>query len=237
MTIVNDTKFFEAVEKAIEDKDKGRFNSLLNSSPNDANIIVNELTGSCYIPISVIENELDMMFQGDVNTYDFKWMFKDTSKTKIMASLILEVIHPVTGRVIRRIGAASIPLDKETITGEDEEGKAFTIEMDLELCFPKIIAECTKNAAKKLGKRFGRELNRTIEGDWIPKKIDDLVTGLEPKEYLDFIKEVDAIDSKQKLIDEGPIITMKAAQLISDYTLNRKLNMYIAKKITSWDQE
>lgn len=117
------------------------------------------------LPISFIEMTLDEIFLGQWSTENF------TSKVtlnEVCGELELVVIHPVTGMAIRRVGAASIiiQVDKapDDITGTARNEWALNPSNKkynaLDLGYPKLKAECVKNAAQSLGKVFGRDMNR-----------------------------------------------------------------------------
>lgn len=117
------------------------------------------------LPISFVEMTLDELFLGQWGTENF------TSKVvanEVVGEIELWVIHPITGREIRRSGAAGIiiQVDKapEEIQGKERNQWALDIlnkkSNALDLGYPKLKAECTKNAAQSLGKVFGRDLNR-----------------------------------------------------------------------------
>lgn len=100
---------------------------------------------------------------------------------EIVMTMTLSVIHPVWGKEITRVGAASIvimvdkaPPEYDWVQGDsvqvtDEKKKAknlWALDMQnkksnaLDMGFPKLKAECLKNAANSFGKLFGRDLNR-----------------------------------------------------------------------------
>lgn len=117
------------------------------------------------IPISFIEMALDEIFLGQWGTRNF------TSKVvlnEVVGELELYVIHPITGRKITRVGSASIiiQVDKapDNLAGQARNEWALNPSNKksnaLDLGYPKLKAECTKNAAQTLGKVFGRDLNR-----------------------------------------------------------------------------
>ncbi|MCF3107279.1 hypothetical protein LL912_00670 [Niabella sp. CC-SYL272] len=115
------------------------------------------------LPISFVEMQLDEMFTGLWSTENFKW---SVIANEVVGSIDLILIHPVTGREYKRTGAAAIqimvnkganPLDINA-----KKGNA------LDMGFPKLKAECVKNAAISLGKIFGRDLNRTAADNFNP---------------------------------------------------------------------
>jgi hypothetical protein len=128
--------------------------------------------------ISHIEMTLDEMFFGEWETYDFKW---SVIANEVTGSIILQVVHPVSGRSLRRTGAAAIQIMVDAVPEELKADKNDTYsekmrkkrernlwsldpankkQSALDMGFPKLKAECEKNAAQSLGKLFGRDLNR-----------------------------------------------------------------------------
>lgn len=101
-----------------------------------------------YIPIGIIENYLDEI--GDWETENFKFNIYKTSNLYI-ASGSVELILYYDGTIRTMVGACSLP-----ISIKDDN-------LDYEAT---ILSFCIANAAKKLGKKFGRHLNgRLDEGE------------------------------------------------------------------------
>lgn len=124
-----------------------QFNSDLNSEPNPQHIRKND-DGSLYIPISIVQTMLDDIFLG-------QWNFEVTRETFgrkwARGSGIMEVINPVTGMGIKRSGDAGI-----LMTG------------NLRTDSPRLEAMILLSCAKKFGRIFGRDLNRTKDDAPLP---------------------------------------------------------------------
>jgi hypothetical protein len=124
------------------------------------------------ILISHIQMLLDEYFFGLWSEKNFKWQ---QIGNEIVGSLELEVIHPVWGKEIVRTGAGAITIMVDSAPDEvkaDPKAKnLWALDMQnkkpnaLDMGFPKLKAECMKNAANSFGKLFGRDLNR--------KKVDN----------------------------------------------------------------
>jgi hypothetical protein len=137
----------------------------LNRDPDPAELDKTPDGKAKVLPISFVEMTLDEIFLGQWSTENFK-----TSLTinEVVGELELVVIHPVSGLAIRRVGAASIiiQVDKvpDNITGQARNEWALSPSNKkynaLDLGYPKLKAECVKNAAQSFGKIFGRDLNR-----------------------------------------------------------------------------
>lgn len=108
------------------------------------------------LPISFIEMTLDEIFLGQWETSEpvYQQIFNE-----VVCTLVLTVWHPITDRAIRRTGFASVVItqDKDAAMADFNTTKKKNA---LDLAFPKLKAECVKNAAQSLGKVFGRDLNR-----------------------------------------------------------------------------
>lgn len=157
-----------------EDNDKLRllcqdFTRKLNADPNPEEFDKTPDGQAQYLPISFIEMSLDELFLGQWSTENFKW---SAITNEVQGSLELVLTHPITQKEIRRTGAASIVItvdslskdQKDLMSKQDRNLYALNPENKkpnaLDLGFPKLKAECIKNAAQSLGKLFGRDINR-----------------------------------------------------------------------------
>jgi len=115
------------------------------------------------ILISHLEMLLDEYFLGIWETENFRW---SVITNEIVGSIDLIVLHPVTGMKIKRTGAAAIQImvNKGSDPMQVQNKKANALDMG----FPKLKAECIKNAANSLGKMFGRDLNRKESDTFTP---------------------------------------------------------------------
>lgn len=101
-----------------------------------------------FIPISIIEALLDAVFGG---SWSFDFDRETFGKGYVIGKGRLMYQHPVTGMWITKSGTAGMVLSKE-------------ITMD----YPRIEAAVLLNAAKKIGRAFGRDLNRDRDDAPIP---------------------------------------------------------------------
>jgi hypothetical protein len=95
--------------------------------------------GSKYIPISVIQNKLDQIFP--VWSWDLTREF--FGRSGITCKGILSLYHPLLPNAFYRSGTVAVVRTQE-------------MRMD----YPKAESMCMLNAAKKIGRWFGRDLNR-----------------------------------------------------------------------------
>lgn len=156
--------------KLTQRADLEKFLIRLNQEPDPKEIAKTPDGKASDLPISYVEMTLDELFYGLWSTRNF------TTKlisNEVVGELELEVIHPVTQLPIVRIGSAAIQImvDKvpDGMSGQERNQWALNAANKkpnaLDMAYPKLKAECTKNAAKTLGKVFGRDLNRRDKVD------------------------------------------------------------------------
>ncbi len=133
-----------------------------------------------YIVISHIEMCLDELFLGHWNTINFEYQ---QVANEIIGSIQLEILHPVTGVWLKRVGAGAVQIqqDKRASISSILDTKKKNA---LEKGFPKLKAMCLKNAANSIGKIFGRDLGRKQVSEYDRTKKDggapyDIVLRLE----------------------------------------------------------
>jgi len=134
---------------------------LLNQEPSKSEVRVNKMANnSQYLSIATVERLLDENYAGIWNTKNFRWQ---VVANEIIGSIDLEVFQPAAKMWITRTGAASAMI-------QTRKGEPITVESKhintLVKDFPHLKAECLKNAAKSLGVRFGRNLNRGQEEEF-----------------------------------------------------------------------
>jgi hypothetical protein len=136
------------------------FNKTLHRAPDPKKVLQHE--GVSYIPISSIEKDLDKCFFGLVQ-------YEIVSFQQILNEFVvharIKVFHPVINQWLNYdgIGAgmfqqkAGTPIQDFFMYKRKDGGK---------LTAPNAYAAAIKNAAKKIGKRFGSDLARKIEDDY-----------------------------------------------------------------------
>lgn len=140
------------------------FQQRLHQPPNPLEVRENQASGGAkYLPISFLEMQLDEYFFGLWETKDFKWQ---VCGNEIVGSITLRVFHPTAQIWLERTGASAtmIRLQKGAQV-TDISSKIFNA---LEMDFPHLKSDCLVNAAKSLGKLFGRDLNRRFEDQYKP---------------------------------------------------------------------
>lgn len=129
-----------------------------------------------YIPIGIIEQNLDEF--DNWNTENFFFIMQRVDKSWV-ASGSVQLIVTFGDKTIKRNGAATFPVFTKS-ANDDFEATALSLAIS--------------NAAKKLGKRFGRHLNGRLEkGDTAP------VIDLQEQRKLDLA--IDAINECESEVE------------------------------------
>jgi hypothetical protein len=164
-----------------------KFNARLNSQPSDDGVESTPDGKARTLVISHIEMTLDELFFGQWSTESFQW---SAIANEVQGCLELVVVHPITGERIKRTGCASviIMVDRvpDALKNDPQARNQWALSPSnkkpnaLDMAFPKLKAECLKNAAQSLGKIFGRDLNRKNVDTYRPFKLQNQTTELPP---------------------------------------------------------
>lgn len=197
-----------------------KFQQLLNKVPDAGAIKVNTLANnSQYIPIGVIENQLDETYNGLWQTKNFTFQ---VIANEIVGSIELHVFHPVAREWVVRIGsgAAMIQTAKDKPATVDNKIKN-TLVKD----FPHLKSECIKNAARSLGVVFGRNLNRNLENyEFVPIQDQAAEIG-------------DAVLRALELLDKAPFKEDEKTRMRAKIqNANLKSLLQYIKTLEKWEQ-
>ena len=153
----------------------------LNGTPRPSTIKKNaQARDAKYIPIGEVEKLLDEMFGGAWRTHSYQ---TQTVANELIGSIVLEYLHPVLGVWISRVGSAAVPVTMASGSKVPEMMEKKIVNA-LVTVSPHLKAECIKNAARSIGQRFGRDLNRdTTYGDY--ESMADLFISFERQTEID----------------------------------------------------
>jgi hypothetical protein len=184
------------------------FTKQLNREPDPKEFDKTPDNKASFLPVSFIEMTLDEIFLGqwEVSDIQYSQIFNE-----VVGTGILTVWHPITGRPLKRagFGAVVITQDKDASIADFNMTKKKNA---LDLTFPKLKAEITKNAAQTLGKIFGRDINRKQKDVFKPalKELGaagfaDLVKRVENGEntLVPLAESAFLLSTDQKLVLEG----------------------------------
>jgi hypothetical protein len=182
------------------------FQRMLNQYPPKVEVRINKLANNSeYLPINVVERVLDEMYSGLWEVVNFR---TQVIANEIVGSLELRVYHPTAKVWLTRTGAAAVMIQIKRDAALAVENKIVnTLSKD----YPHLKAECLKNAAKSLGVRFGRNLNRGAEDEYnyLSEQVDDLS---QQRQVIDQLLETARIDDKQRerIVQRLPRMTAAA---------------------------
>lgn len=134
---------------------RDEFNAKLSTPPHAD--VIKEENGVKYIPIGFIENMLTQLFTlWRVELLDYKVVFNS-----LAVSIRLHYYHPNENQWLYQdgIGAVDVQVEKGCSPADLSKIKHGAIQKGL----PAAMNYAVKNAAKRLGVLFGRDLNRKID--------------------------------------------------------------------------
>lgn len=189
-----------------------KFQSKLNSQPDTNNIKINKYGGnSKYLPISFHEMTLDEMFFGHWHTENFQYQ---VVANELIGSIEVVFLHPVSGYWLRRTGAAAVPIQMNKGSKVlDVENKIInTLVKD----FPHLKSSCISNAARSIGKLFGRDLNREFNDTYQPivlpshlKEVDSIAIQFENAQTIKDLERIFEENQNKILTDSGLVAKYK----------------------------
>lgn len=180
------------------------FKAKLNEHPKQNKILVHPQNKKNYLPVSHIETELDECFL-DWETVNFRWQ---VVTNEIIGTIELRVLNPITQKWSTKTGAAAVLIRQNS--GSSIDDVKAKIKNALEGDFPHLLSDCLRNAAKKLGKRFGRDLNRNFTDEYSASEAID-ITNLDAMQ--DFIEKQKAINALKNEVMQA----VNAAETAEDF--------------------
>lgn len=141
-----------AIDFTLSDLDK--FTARLNREPNEREV-ESDRSGAKYLPISFVQTTLDELFLG-------LWSW-EVKQYQVIANEItvhgeLRFFHPVARVWLTRSGVASAIIRQRKDADLTDIGAKIKDSLVMDL--PHAEADAMKSAARKIGKIFGRDLNR-----------------------------------------------------------------------------
>lgn len=184
--------------------------------PETTAIARDEKEGFDYLPIAHVEAQLDEIFLGLWQTKNFRWQ---VVANEIIGSIDLEVFNPVANAWITRTGTASVPIQQKSGSAPTDVDAKYKNALVKD--FPHLKADCVKNAAKALGRRFGRDLNRNYF-ELVENRVNVLEQAQGAVEELQrILAEVKTTKELRELLDARPDI-LKNDILASEARRRRK---------------
>jgi hypothetical protein len=128
-----------------------------------------------YIPIGILENQLRQDFNGLVQ---YELLSERRELNEYIVSARIKVFHPIALQWLNYDGVGCVQIMQDsgaTISQFNDTKKKNALQMNA----PKAYAEAIKNAAKKIGKKYGADLNRKFEDTYVSDTvIEDVIQQL-----------------------------------------------------------
>lgn len=179
-----------------------QFNKKLDQNPPEEEIEIRKLADgrtAKYLPIAYVEARLYEIF-GSFQTRNFKTKIV---ANEVVGSIELIIWHPVLNQWITQTGSAAVMiLQKSGAKPSDLDAKYPNA---MEAGAPHLLSDCLVNAAKRLGKIFGRDLNRKHKRDFQ----DPIQSSIEQ------LKELRA---KKSLLEKSARVLRKYQKVAEQYT-------------------
>jgi len=141
------------------------FNLIVNQEPKAEWIKINKYAGnSNYIPIGIIETLLQKLFK----TPKIEILREGVMFNSVYVVVRLHYSHPLTGQIMFQDGIGA--QEMQTKQGASAADLAAINKGAVMMALPAAESYATKDAAEKIGKLFGRDINRK---DVLPFKTDN----------------------------------------------------------------
>lgn len=141
-----------------------KFAAKLNSPPKKDWLKNTPDNKAVYIPIEIIEREIRQDFNG---LYQLKLLSERRELNEYIVTARIEVFHPIIQQWLSYDGIGSVVImqDKDASLDSFNTTKKKNA---LTLNAPKAYAEALKNAAKKIGEKYGANVNRKEDAPYEP---------------------------------------------------------------------
>lgn len=165
----------------------------INAEPNKSWLKSTPDGKAKYIPISIIENQLRQDYNGLVQ---YELISERRELNEYIVTARIKVFNPVIMQWMSfdGIGSVVIMQDKDTTLDSFTSTKKKNA---LQLNAPKAYAEALKNAAKKIGVKYGANINREVDDaaiyepeTMIDNAIDEVVIKLQECSSLGELKNI-----------------------------------------------
>lgn len=188
----------------------------LSKKPKQGKVKTNKLAdNSAYLEIAYYEQQLDYIYNG---LWSVKNWTHEIVLNEVVGSLELWVFHSEAKGWIVRTGVAAWPIMVDALTKDQREKMTKQQRNEYALNpsnkkpnalvtgYPRLKAECIKNAAKSLGQIFGRNLNRNHE---------DELEGLQTQqETMQQIAECKTVEELSLVKESLPDIMLNDTQIL-----------------------
>jgi hypothetical protein len=168
-------------------------NKLLNCEPKQEWIKVNKFAGnSRYIPIEIVEYLLTSIY--------IKWRVEvrtiQVIANSVVVSVRLYVLDPITGEWDWQDGVGASPIQTKSGAAATDFSQVNT--SAVQMAAPAAETYAVKDAAEKLGKIFGKDINRQAQMNYF-SMLDSKFAGAGKQDIPDELKDVISFADKENL--------------------------------------
>lgn len=169
-------------------------NKLLNCEPKPEWIKVNKFAGnSRYIPVEIVEYLLTSIY--------IKWRVEvrtiQVIANSVVATIRLYVMDPITGEWDWQDGVGASPIQTKSGAAATDFSQVNT--SAVQMAAPAAETYAFKDAAEKLGRIFGKDINRQAQMDYQTMMSNKFSAQTEKNEIPDELKDVIAFADKENL--------------------------------------
>ena len=206
----------ELVNMEIINSKENDFQVLLNQNPPEKWIKVNAIANnSSYLPIDKVEYMLTRLFvKWHVEVLDFKII-----ANSVAVQIRLFYTSPITGELLHQDGLGAAPLQTDKDKGAIDFN--FIKNAAVQMALPSAESYAIKDAAEKIGRIFGKDLNRKdlmnyeslnsrfdkpIKEDKESKRLENLIVEANKKE--DLIKIEKHIKPEQRELFDNKMLQL-----------------------------
>ncbi len=206
----------ELVNMEIINSKENDFQVLLNQNPPEKWIKVNAIANnSSYLPIDKVEYMLTRLFvKWHVEVLDFKII-----ANSVAVQIRLFYTSPITGELLHQDGLGAAPLQTDKDKGAIDFN--FIKNAAVQMALPSAESYAIKDAAEKIGRIFGKDLNRKdlmnyeslnsrfdkpIKEDKESKRLENLIVEADKKE--DLIKIEKHIKPEQRELFDNKMLQL-----------------------------
>lgn len=211
-------KYEDLINMEVVKSSENDFQVLLNQNPPGAWVQTNKLAnGSLYIPIDKVEYLLTRLF--------IKWWVEVIEYKLIANSASVQVrlfyVSPITGETMHQDGLGAAPLQTEKEKGAIDFNyiKSAAVQMAL----PAAESYAIKDAAEKIGRIFGKDLNRKdlMNYDSLTGRIEDNDAEL-IKQITEGLTEINDLDGLDKYYSQLKKEGIRLTRIIDKMFFNKK---------------
>lgn len=175
---------------------QNELNIILNSPPKKEWVKVHPISKQNYLPIEIVEYLLTMIYGSwNVEVRDSKIL-----ANSITVTIRLHLTNPITGKAEYQDGVGAMPIQIKKDSGGAIDFQNMNSNA-IQLGLPAAESYAIKDAAEKLGKIFGKDINRKNSLNYIDRIHATLASMSEANLAQEILDEIEKCATKEQLRD------------------------------------